>query len=96
MAVFEYTATIGPGMTHFWWTGGSGWYTHAKVPQLDAHVRQASPGDFLPGSHRSPPLIYKDFASAIGNTFPYLYFYYVSVENTGSNSMTYHMRVWVP
>jgi len=98
MPVFEFSATIGPGMTHRWWTGGNGWYHHDKIPQMDAHTRwPPNPGDFVPEvPNTSPPLIYKDFASAIGDTWPYDYSYFVSVQNTGSNTMAYHMRVWVP
>lgn len=83
MAVFEYTNTINPGVTHNWWTGGNGWYKKRHKPQLDAYP-------INPGSK----LIYKNFKCKLGNNG--LLTYYVSVKNEGPYPVSYKMRVWVP
>ena len=83
MPIFEYTATIYPGGTHYWWTGGSGWYTHGNKPILDAHP-------INPGSQ----LVYKDPACKLETSG--LLTYYLTVINNGPFPVMYHMRVWVP
>jgi len=83
MAIFEFSGTLSPGYSTRWWTGGSGWYSHANLVQLDAHP-------INPGSE----LVYYDFGSKLENEGTWTYF--VTVRNTGPHPVSYHMRVWVP
>jgi|GEM_PF-2380934 len=83
MAIFEFNGTLASGASTRWWTGGSGWYTHGQLVQLDAHPLN-------PGSQ----LVYYDFGSTLGNDG--FWTYYVSVRNIGPSIVNYHMRVWVP
>ena len=83
MPVFQFNSTINPGQTHYWWTGGNGWYTQGNKPQLDAYP-------INPGS----PLVYKDFSCKLEDNG--LLTYYLTVTNTGPYPVSYRMRVWVP
>ncbi|MDH5791894.1 MAG: hypothetical protein OEZ44_06875 [Candidatus Bathyarchaeota archaeon] len=83
MAIFTYDATLNPGQTHDWWTGGSGWYKYYHKPQLDAYPVN-------PGSK----LIYWNCKCKLESNG--LYTYYVSVKNEGPYPVSYKMRVWVP
>jgi len=83
MPVFEFNATINPGQSQRWWTGGSGWYKLSNKPQLDAYP--VNPG---------AELVYKDFACKLEDD-GYLS-YFVTVVNNGPYPVNYKMRVWVP
>ncbi|MFG0329745.1 MAG: hypothetical protein ACF8PN_07585 [Phycisphaerales bacterium] len=95
MPVFTFSATLPPRGVHRWWTGGGDYYDHDHFPQFDARPRPY-PGLWPPGSELSPALIYKDFACAIHDTWPYLATYFVTVENPSDRAVSYDMRIYVP
>ena len=96
MASFEFTATIPAHSSQRWWTGGGGYYNNGHFPQFDVRVI-AAPGVFPgPGPGPSPALIYKDFACAVNDRFPYDATYYLTVQNDSDVDLPYRMRIWLP
>lgn len=95
MAVYKFSATIGPGESQRWWTGGGDFYDDNHFPQFDVRVIPV-PGIFPEGSDTSPALIYKDFACAVNVVFPYRASYFLTVENNSDRTISYDMRIWLP
>jgi hypothetical protein len=92
MPSFEYDATIDPHSSQIWSTGGSGYFTSSQFPQFDVRV-VATPAVFT-GPGGSPALIYKDFACATQDTFPYNGTYSFTVQNDSDIRLPYKMRIW--
>ena len=95
MPVFEFGATIAAHGVHRWWTGGGDYYASNHFPQFDVRI-PPTPAVFPDDSGHSPALVYKDFACAVNDIWPYHASYFLTVENPSDIPIGYRMRVWVP
>jgi len=95
MAIYEFSATIAPGQTQYWWTNV---YQKTDKPQLDAYPVPTFP-EGVNYTGVGARLWYGDFACKLlstdfaGND---AYEYYVTVRNDSTETCLFNMRVWVP
>jgi hypothetical protein len=97
MTIHEFSATIAPGQTQYWWTNV---YRGTDKPQLDAYPIPTFP-EGVSYTGIGARLWYGDFAckllsSDFTNSANDAYEYYVTVRNDSTETCLYHMRVWIP